>query len=181
MLTFLLPVHLAQLDPSLARGLQAPDGSQEKTDNRHRAEQTAPKQSMLGRIFSFLGSIHEKFNHLFEKLRARYVNGLRWCLEHRGVVFAGMGALLLVSFSLVPFLGRDFFPAVDAGQFRLHVRAPAGTRLESTQERFFQVGHAIRDVIPTNELQNVLDTIGVPTHGIKLDFGYRSNTRKPDG
>src|SRR5438067_13665484 len=136
---------------------------------------------MLGRIFSFLGSIHEKFNHLFEKLRARYVNGLRWCLEHCGVVFAGMGALLLVSFSLVPFLGRDFFPAVDAGQFRLHVRAPAGTRLESTQERFFQVGHAIRAVIPPNEIQNVLDNIGLPTSGINLAFGDSSTISSADG
>src|SRR5881392_912280 len=77
MVRFLLGGHLDEIDTSLARGVQDPDGSQEKTDNRHRTEQTAPKQSMLGRIFSFLGSIHEKFNHLFEKLRARYVNGLR--------------------------------------------------------------------------------------------------------
>src|SRR5213082_1878056 len=181
MVRFLLGGHLDEIDTSLARGIQDPDRSQEKTDNRHRAEQTAPKHSMLGRIFSFLGSIHEKFNHLFEKLRARYVNGLRWCLEHRGVVFAGMGALLLVSFSLVPFLGRDFFPAVDAGQFRLHVRAPAGTRLESTQERFFQVGHAIRDVIPPNEIQNVLDNIGLPTSGINLAFGDSSTISSADG
>jgi len=181
MVRFLLGGHLDEIDTSLARGVQDLDGSQEKTDNRHSAEQTAPKQSMLGRIFSFLGSIHEKFNHLFEKLRARYVNGLRWCLEHRGVVFAGMGALLLVSFSLVPFLGRDFFPAVDAGQFRLHVRAPAGTRLESTQERFFQVGHAIRDVIPPNEIQNVLDNIGLPTSGINLAFGDSSTISSADG
>jgi len=181
MVRFLLGGHLDEIDTSLAGGVQDPDGSHEKTDNRNRAEQTAPKQSMLGRIFSFLGSIHEKFNHLFEKLRARYVNGLRWCLEHRGVVFAGMGALLLVSFSLVPFLGRDFFPAVDAGQFRLHVRAPAGTRLESTQERFFQVGHAIRDVIPPNEIQNVLDNIGLPTSGINLAFGDSSTISSADG
>src|SRR5438093_13454596 len=181
MVRFLLGGHLDEIDTSLAGGVQDPDGSQEKTDNWNRAEQTAPKQSMLGRIFSFLGSIHEKFNHLFEKLRARYVNGLRWCLEHRGVVFAGMGALLLVSFSLVPFLGRDFFPAVDAGQFRLHVRAPAGTRLESTQERFFQVGHAIRDVIPPNEIQNVLDNIGLPTSGINLAFGDSSTISSADG
>src|SRR5881394_3128277 len=181
MVRFLLGGHLDEIDTSLARGVQDPDRSQEKTDNRHRAEQTAPKQSMLGRIFSFLGSIHEKFNHLFEKLRARYVNGLRWCLEHRGVVFAGMGVLVLVSFSLVPFLGRDFFPAVDAGQFRLHVRAPAGTRLESTQERFFQVGHAIRDVIPPNEIQNVLDNIGLPTSGINLAFSDNATISSADG
>src|SRR5438094_9243991 len=79
-----------------------------------------------------------------------------------------MAGMVLISFSLVPFLGRDFFPAVYAVQFRLHARAPAGTRLESTQERFFQVGHAIRAVIPPNEIQNVLDNIGLPTSGINL-------------
>src|SRR2546429_2491056 len=181
MVRFLLGGHLDEIDISLAGGVQDPDGSQEKTDNRRRAEQTAPKQSMLGRIFSFLGSIHEKFNHLFEKLRARYVNALRWCLEHRRVVFAGMGVLVLVSCCLIPFLGRDFFPSVDAGQFRLHVRAPAGTRLESTQERFFQVGHAIRDVIPPNEIQNALDNIGLPTSGINLAFGDSSTISSAAG
>src|SRR5438067_1615913 len=79
------------------------------------------------------------------------------------------------------FLGRDFFPSVDAGQFRLHVRAPAGTRLESTQERFFQVGRAIRDVIPPNEIQNVLDNIGLPTSGINLAFSDNSTISSADG
>ena len=89
--------------------------------------------------------------------------------------------MVLVSVALVPFLGRDFFPAVDAGQFRLHVRAPAGTRLESTQERFFQVGNAIREVIPPNEIQNVLDNIGLPTSGINLAFGDSSTISSADG
>src|SRR5947208_5514022 len=156
MVRFLLGGHLDEIDTSLAGGVQdlgsarasraesgaSPDSSGKDFAAGRRKEVRRGDRSLKRfqrRIFSFLGSIHEKFNHLFEKLRARYVNGLRWCLEHRGVVFAGMGALLLVSFSLVPFLGRDFFPAVDAGQFRLHVRAPAGTRLESTQE---QIGRA---------------------------------------
>jgi multidrug efflux pump subunit AcrB len=177
MVRFLLREHLDEIDTSLAHGLDDPNGSEEKIDNRHREDRTAPRRSVLGQIFGFLGRIHEKFNHVFEKLRARYVNALRWCLEHRRVVFAGMGAMVLISFSLIPFLGRDFFPAVDAGQFRLHVRAPAGTRLESTQERFFQVGHAI----PPNEIQNVLDNIGLPTSGINLAFGDSSTISSADG
>jgi multidrug efflux pump subunit AcrB len=181
MVRFLLREHLDEIDTSLAHGLDDPNGSEEKIDNRHREDRTAPRRSVLGQIFGFLGRIHEKFNHVFEKLRARYVNALRWCLEHRRVVFAGMGAMVLISFSLIPFLGRDFFPAVDAGQFRLHVRAPAGTRLESTQERFFQVGHAIRQVIPPNEIQNVLDNIGLPTSGINLAFGDSSTISSADG
>ncbi|PYK65274.1 MAG: hypothetical protein DME50_09150, partial [Verrucomicrobia bacterium] len=82
------------------------------------------------------------------KVRDRYVEALRWCLAHRGIVFAAMGGFVLISLCLVPFLGRDFFPAVDAGQFRLHVRAPAGTRIEATEERFYEVGRVIREVIP---------------------------------
>ena len=181
MVRFLLREHLDEIDTSLAHGFDDPNGSEEKIDDRHREDRTAPRRSVLGQIFGFLGGIHEKFNHVFEKLRARYVNALRWCLEHRRVVFAGMGAMVLISFSLIPFLGRDFFPAVDAGQFRLHVRAPAGTRLESTQERFFQVGHAIREVIPPNEIQNVLDNIGLPTSGINLAFGDSSTISSADG
>ncbi len=198
MVRFLLGGHLDEIDTSLAGGVPdlgsarasraesgaSPDSSGKDFAAGRRKEVRRGDRSLKRfqrHIFGFLGSIHEKFNHLFERLRARYVNGLRWCLEHRGVVFAGMGALLLISFCLVPFLGRDFFPAVDAGQFRLHVRAPAGTRLESTQERFFQVGHAIRDVIPPNEIQNVLDNIGLPTSGINLAFGDSSTISSADG
>jgi multidrug efflux pump subunit AcrB len=181
MVRFLLREHLDEIDTSLAQSVEGSDGGEEKIANRSRENPTAPRLSGLGQIFGFLSWIHEKFNHVFEKLRARYVNALRWCLEHRRLVFGAMGAMLLVSFALVPFLGRDFFPAVDAGQFRLHVRAPAGTRLESTQERFFQVGNAIREVIPPNEIQNVLDNIGLPSSGINLAFGDSSTISSADG
>jgi multidrug efflux pump subunit AcrB len=181
MVRFLLRGHLDEIDTSLAHSVEDPDGSEEKSDNWLRQERTGRRRSVAGQIFNFLGKIHEKFNHGFEKLRARYVNALRWCLEHRRVVFAVMSALVLISFSLIPFLGRDFFPSVDAGQFRLHVRAPAGTRLESTQERFFQVGRAIREVIPPNEIQNVLDNIGLPTSGINLAFSDNATISSADG
>ena len=181
MVRFLLREHLDEIDTSLAQSVEGSDGGEEKIVNRSGENPTAPRLSALGQIFGFLRWIHEKFNHVFEKLRARYVNALRWCLEHRRLVFGAMGAMVLVSFALVPFLGRDFFPAVDAGQFRLHVRAPAGTRLESTQERFFQVGNAIREVIPPNEIQNVLDNIGLPSSGINLAFGDSSTISSADG
>jgi multidrug efflux pump subunit AcrB len=181
MVRFLLREHLDEIDTSLAQSVEESDVGEEKIANRSRENPTAPRLSGLGQIFGFLSWIHEKFNHVFEKLRARYVNALRWCLEHRRLVFGAMGAMVLVSVALVPFLGRDFFPAVDAGQFRLHVRAPAGTRLESTQERFFQVGNAIREVIPPNEIQNVLDNIGLPTSGINLAFGDSSTISSADG
>ena len=181
MVRFLLREHLDEIDTSLAQSVEGSDGGEEKIANRSRENPTAPRLSALGQIFGLLSWIHRKFNHVFEKLRTRYVNALRWCLEHRRLVFGAMGAMVLLSFALVPFLGRDFFPAVDAGQFRLHVRAPAGTRLESTQERFFQVGNAIREVIPPNEIQNVLDNIGLPSSGINLAFGDSSTISSADG
>src|SRR5881398_175377 len=184
MVRFLLGGHLDEIDTSLARGVQDPDrarspsapGSLEGDSSAQK-----PGVSLFARIREFFSGIHEHFNHGFEKLRARYVNALRWCLEHRPIVFAGMGALVLVSCCLIPFLGRDFFPSVDAGQLRLHVRAPAGTRLESTQERFFQIGRAIREVIPPNEIDNVLDNIGLPVSGINLAFSDNATIGEADG
>src|SRR5438477_867029 len=199
MVRFLLRGHLDEIDTSLAGGVEEPPGSARNASPARTSRAVSgdspdssagkrevrrgdrPPAGTLAAIFAFLSSIHEKFNRGFEKLRSRYVNALRWCLEHRRVVFAVMGGTVLISFSLIPFLGRDFFPSVDAGQFRLHVRAPAGTRLESTQERFFQVGRAIRDVIPPNEIQNVLDNIGLPTSGINLAFGDSSTISSADG
>src|SRR5438094_4723410 len=92
-----------------------------------------------------------------------------------------MAGMVLISFSLVPFLGRDFFPAVAAGQFRRIVRAPAGTRLEATEERFYEVGRTIRSVIPADEIQNVLDNIGLPVSGINLAFSDSATISAADG
>jgi multidrug efflux pump subunit AcrB len=92
MVRFLLRGHLDEIDTSLAQSVEGSDGGEEKIANRSRENPTAPRLSGLGQIFGFLSWIHEKFNHVFEKLRARYVNALRWCLEHRRLVFGAMGA-----------------------------------------------------------------------------------------
>src|SRR5881394_4087598 len=170
MVKFLMRGHLEEIDTSLAHGLGEHDGSDEKIDNkrekdgRERPPGASRPRQPLGRVSekirAFLFGIHESFNRVFEKIRDRYVDALRWCLGNRKIVFMAMGATVLISLCVVPFLGRDFFPVVDAGQFRLHVRAPAGTRLEATEERFYRVGRAIREVIPPNEIDNVLATIG---------------------
>ena len=101
--------------------------------------------------------VGERFNHLFEKVHVRYRDALVWALDHRLIVCVLFAVFCAVSFSLFPFLGRDFFPSVDAGQFRLHVRAPAGTRIEETEQRFAQVEQVIRDTVPPEELDIVLD------------------------
>jgi multidrug efflux pump subunit AcrB len=124
--------------------------------------------------------IGERFNRLFEKLHAAYGRSLAWALAHRMVVCAVFVVFCVVSFALFPFLGRDFFPSVDAGQFSLHVRAPAGTRLEETALRFSQVENVIRETIPPEELATVLDNIGLPPF-LNLAFGSTATIGPADG
>ena len=184
MVKFLMGGHLEEIDTSLAQGLEENETAGDKIDNEWSEKsdrQSDGAKGFLEKIVGFLKSIHETFNRGFDKVRDRYVNLLRRCLDRPGAVFIAMGVMVLVSLCVVPFLGRDFFPAVDAGQFRLHVRAPAGTRLEATEERFYEVGRAIRDVIPPNEIQNVLDNIGLPTSGINLAFSDSATISSADG
>jgi multidrug efflux pump subunit AcrB len=187
MVKFLMRGHMEEIDTSLARTLEnggarpsrAPE-SEHGRDGNPKASGNVPA-SPIKRVLGFFFGIHERFNRGFEKVRDIYVEALRWCLGHRGAVFAAMGGFVLLSLCLVPFLGRDFFPAVDAGQFRLHVRAPAGTRLEATEERFYEVGRVIREVIPPNEIGNVLDNIGLPVSGINLAFSDNATISSADG
>jgi multidrug efflux pump subunit AcrB len=186
MVKFLLTDHLDELD------LEEGHGPEESTDRENPREekktQTRPDREKIrspktfwGKIVGWFKWVHEKFNHGFEKVRDRYTDSLRWSLEHRVFVFVVMGVAVLLSLCLLPFLGRDFFPAVDAGQFRLHVRGPAGTRIEASEERFYKVGRAIRDVIPPEEIKTVLDNIGLPASGINLAFSDNATISSADG
>ncbi len=106
--------------------------------------------------------IHGGFEHGYEGLRTRYIRTLDWSLRNRVAVFGLFGLVGAASLVVVPFIGRDFFPLVDAGQMRMHVTAPAGTRLEETEQIFSQVEEAIREIIPAEELATVMDNIGLP-------------------
>ena len=130
---------------------------------------------------SLFGRIHERFNAGFEVLRTHYTEMLHWSLGHRPMVFVVMLAAIVLGAIVTPLLGRDFFPQVDAGQFRLHVRAPPGTRLEATEQRFYQVGRLIRQVIPSAEIYTILDNIGLPTSGINLAFSDNATISSADG
>ena len=125
--------------------------------------------------------IGERFNNLFEKLHVRYRGALVWALGHRLIVCVLFVVFCAASFSLFPFLGRDFFPSVDAGQFRLHVRAPAGMRIEETEQRFAQVEQVIRDTVPPEELDIVLDNIGLPYSGLSLALSDSATIGSLDG
>ncbi|HEX4509906.1 MAG TPA: efflux RND transporter permease subunit [Burkholderiaceae bacterium] len=130
---------------------------------------------------SFLRRIHEGFDRRFERGRERYRDMLGWALAHRGLTFAMFGGFCLVSFLLVLGIGRDFFPYVDSGQMRLHVRTPAGTRIEETEVMFGRVEDEIRRVIPPAELQTLLDNIGLPPYGLNLAYGDTATIGANDG
>jgi CzcA family heavy metal efflux pump len=108
------------------------------------------------------GRIHAAFQRRFERLRAAYVAALERALAGRGRVLGAFAVVAVSGLVLLPFVGRDFFPAVDTGQFRLHVRAPAGTRIEETEQVFADVEAAIRRIIPRDEIASVIDNIGQP-------------------
>lgn len=134
-----------------------------------------------GEHHSFFGRIHDRFNHAFEKLRDTYSGWLEKALAHSMVIFLIMGVLVVVSLCVVPFIGRDFFPSVDAGQLRLHIRAPVGMRVESTTERFIEVGRVVRKIIPESEIKTVIANIGLPASGINLAFSDSSTISSADG
>ncbi len=105
--------------------------------------------------------VHESFDRVFERLRSAYGRLLGELLGRPWLSAAAMLAFALGSLALFPFLGQDFFPAVDAGQFRLHVRAPTGTRIEETEALFGRVEDAIRQVVPNSERSMILDNMGL--------------------
>jgi CzcA family heavy metal efflux pump len=130
----------------------------------------------------FFRGIHLRFERGFEHFRDSYRNALDWSLDHRRVVIAVFLLFCTISsLALLPMIGEDFFPTVDAGQFRLHVRAPSGTRLEETEHYFTEVEAAIRRLIPADQLSLVLDNIGVPVGGINLAYADISTVGPADG
>src|SRR5271169_3727269 len=112
----------------------------------------------------------QKFEHGFERFREGYRHALDSALEWPKLFGACFLVFCVLSVGLVFFLGRDFFPKVDAGQIRLHFRARTGLRIEETARLADQVDAVIRETIPPKELQTVLDNIGVPYSGINLSY-----------
>jgi multidrug efflux pump subunit AcrB len=115
-------------------------------------------------------NIHHRFNNLFERMRDGYSSMLHSTLEHRKLVLILFGVLAVCCVGLYPLIGTDFFPQVDAGQIRLHVRCPGGTRIEETEQKFSQVEDSIRRVIPPGEIADILDNIGLPYNGFNMAF-----------
>jgi multidrug efflux pump subunit AcrB len=125
--------------------------------------------------------MHYAFDHRFERMRHRYHGALDWCLHHHAWVAGLFAIFVLGSLTLALIVGRDFFPYVDSGQMRMHVRAPEGTRIEQTDAIFAAIEAEIRRLIPPPELENILANIGLPLSGINLAFGDSATINSSDG
>jgi len=132
----------------------------------HEAESLAASQSR-----NPLVAMQIKFEEAFERFREGYHGWLERCLHHkRAFLLIFLGVCLASVVFLIPWLGQDFFPAVDAGQFKLHLRARTGTRIEETARLSDLVEQSIRQQIPPKEIDSIIDNIGLPYSGINLSY-----------
>ncbi|MGC4004741.1 MAG: efflux RND transporter permease subunit [Pirellulales bacterium] len=144
------------------------------------AEMYQPGAHTLGQR-GLIWRIHDRFNIGFNAFRERYGYVLAWALDNRKLVAVGFALFIVFSLSLFAGVGRDFFPSVDSGQIRLHVRAPAGTRIEETERYFAKIDAVVREVIPADELKTIIDNIGIPNSGINLALSDGSLMSSADG
>ncbi|HEY0463673.1 MAG TPA: efflux RND transporter permease subunit [Polyangiaceae bacterium] len=128
------------------------------------------------------GRFFAAFERGFVRLRTGYGRWLAWALSHRpSFVTAFLGFVVLSVVVLVPLLGRDFFPAVDAGLIKLHVRGAPGLRIEETERRFAEIEKTIRTVIPPSEIATLLDNLGIPNSGLNLSLSEGALISPSDG
>jgi multidrug efflux pump subunit AcrB len=125
--------------------------------------------------------VHLAFERGFRHFREAYRDAVAWALSQPKITVLAFLGMMLVSLPLFPILGRDFFPDVDAGQMRLHVRAPPGTRLETTQQYFSQVEAAIRQLLGKDQISVILDNIGLPYSGINIALSDAATVGPMDG
>ena len=121
------------------------------------------------------------FEKRFEEIRSTYHGYLTMAMEKRRHFVLGFIAFVLLSFLLVPFLGENFFPTVDAGEISLHVRAPMGTRIEETAALFDKIENRIRQVIPPNQLGSIVDNIDLPVSGTNRAYINTGSVGPEDG
>jgi multidrug efflux pump subunit AcrB len=140
----------------------------------HHGAADGSRQGLLGRF-------QAGFDRGFERVRRGYVALLTYLLHHRVIVPAAAVLILGLGATMLVFVGRDFFPLIDGGQIQLHVRAPAGTRIEVTERIFQEVEDKIREIIPNTERALIVDNIGLPARTYNLAFADGSTIGVNDG
>jgi multidrug efflux pump subunit AcrB len=121
------------------------------------------------------------FERGFSRLRDGYGRGLAWALHHRAFVVGAFAIAIAGSLAMIQLIGRDFFPTVDAGLIKLHVRGVPGTRLEESEKRIARIEQTIRGVIPASEIETMLDVLGTPYSGINLSLSEGVAISPADG
>jgi multidrug efflux pump subunit AcrB len=130
---------------------------------------------------SWFTRFHGAFERGFEHMRRGYVGLLTLLLNRRIIVPIIAAMVLALGATMLVLVGRDFFPIIDGGQIQLHVRAPAGTRIETTERLFQAVEDKIREIIPENERSLIVDNIGLPARAYNLAFADGSTIGVNDG
>jgi CzcA family heavy metal efflux pump len=134
-----------------------------------------------GEKLGFFRRYQQKFEHAFESFRSGYRRTLTTALENAWLFSACFLAFCVLSSGLFFVLGRDFFPNVDAGQIRLHIRARTGLRIEETARLADQINQSIRQTIPEKDLLTVLDNVGLPYSGINMTYSNSGTIGTADG
>nr|WP_085943597.1 efflux RND transporter permease subunit [Acidovorax delafieldii] len=160
------------LVPTMAKYLLRPHAPH--TDLHGNDEALPPSRNPLVRF-------QRRFEARFERFRDGYRNLLQAALANRKRFLVGFVVVIAASFSLVPFLGANFFPSVDSGQVLMHVRLPVGTRVEETASRFAEIERAIRRVIPSEQIETLVDNIGLPPSNINLTYNNTGVMGPQDG
>ena len=142
--------------------------------HEHEAGAPGPSQNPLIRL-------QRAFEKRFEHLRETYAGFLERALGNRTPFIVGFMVCVLLSFLLVPFLGQNFFPSVDAGSITMHVRAPVGTRIEESSAIFDRIEQRIREIVPPKDLNSVADNIGLPNSGINTAYNASGTIGPQDG
>jgi multidrug efflux pump subunit AcrB len=142
----------------------------------HHGEDNAPPPSR-----NPLVRFQRGFEARFERIRGGYRDLLTLAMARRPLFVIGFLSVVGVSFLLVPFLGRNFFPSVDAGSILMHVRTQVGTRVEETANQFADVQKVIRKVIPSGEIETLADNIGMPISGINMTYNNTGVIGPQDG
>ncbi|GLQ88039.1 efflux RND transporter permease subunit [Dyella flagellata] len=171
MAMYLLKPHVTEPPPG--------DHPEDPYINHHEGDQHPSMRR--GWLRGALVRFQQNFEHRFAGLRDAYYGSLSLALTARRRFVIGFLAVVLVSFALAPFLGRDFFPTTDSEAIAIHVRAPVGTRIEDSAAEFDRVEAAIRRVIPPGQLDSIIDNIGLPLSGTNMVYNNSGTVGPQDG
>jgi multidrug efflux pump subunit AcrB len=150
------------LVPTLANYLLRNQHVRESSDGVDHTEAPASRNP--------LARFQRGFERRLANVRSAYLGLLQLCLQNRIKLIAGFLSFSLLSFGLAPYLGQDFFPTVDGGQIKLHIRAPTGTRIEQTTSLTDRIGSAIHGIVPSRELDGIVSNIGQSVSGINMAY-----------